>query len=59
VFGSVFIKAKPPVLDRLEPATGALALGKALNQTLGRSFRQKMSTGCDMETGELSAAFAE
>jgi hypothetical protein len=46
-----------PVLDRLEPATGALALGKAFNQTLAQSVRQKMSTDCDMEAGELSAAF--
>ena len=43
----------------IEPATGALALGKAFHQTLARSFRQKMSTGRDMENGELTAVFAE
>ena len=41
-----------------EPATGALALGKAFHGTLARNFRQKMSTGRDMETGELAEAFA-
>jgi hypothetical protein len=39
-----------------EPATGALALGKAFHGTLARNFRQKMSTGRDMETGELAEA---
>jgi len=42
-----------------EPTTGALALGKAFHGTLARNFRQKMSTGRDMENGELSEAFAE
>jgi RecB family exonuclease len=42
-----------------EPATGALALGKAFHGTLARNFRQKMSTGRDMENGELSETFAE
>ena len=32
-----------------EPATGALALGKAFHGTLARSFRQKLRTGHDME----------
>jgi RecB family exonuclease len=40
-----------------EPATGALALGTAFHGTLARNFRQKMSTGRDMETGELAEAF--
>ena len=42
-----------------EPTTGALALGKAFHGTLARNFRQKISTGRDMENGELSEAFAE
>ena len=42
-----------------EPTAGALALGKAFHGTLARNFRQKMSTGRDMENGELSEAFAE
>jgi len=40
-----------------EPTTGALALGKAFHGTLAQNFRQKMSTGRDMENGELSEAF--
>gem|GEM_PF-1883659 len=47
------------LIGLIEPATGALALGKAFHQTLARSFRQKMSTGCDMENGELTAVFGE
>jgi CRISPR/Cas system-associated exonuclease Cas4 (RecB family) len=35
-----------------EPTTGALALGKAFHGTLARNFRQKWSTGRDMETQE-------
>ena len=42
-----------------EPTTGALALGKAFHGTLARNFRQKMSTGRDMETQELRGVFAE
>ena len=42
-----------------EPTTGALTLGKAFHGTLARNFRQKMSTGRDMENGELSEVFAE
>jgi hypothetical protein len=42
-----------------EPPTGALALGKAFHGTLARNFRQKMTTGRDMEAGEVSEAFAE
>ena len=42
-----------------DPTTGALALGKAFHGTLARNFRQKMSTGRDMENGELSDAFVE
>ena len=42
-----------------EPTTGALALGKAFHGTLARNFRQKMSTGRDMETQELREVFAE
>src|SRR6516225_7598542 len=40
-----------------DPATGALALGKAFHGTLARNFRQKMSTGRDMENGALSEIF--
>ena len=40
-----------------EPATGALALGKAFHGTLARNFRQKMSTDRDMESGALSEIF--
>src|SRR6516225_4171885 len=40
-----------------EPATGALALGKAFHGTLARNFRQKVSTGRDMENGALAEAF--
>jgi CRISPR/Cas system-associated exonuclease Cas4 (RecB family) len=40
-----------------EPATAALALGKAFHGTLARNFRQKMITGRDMQTGELAEAF--
>jgi CRISPR/Cas system-associated exonuclease Cas4 (RecB family) len=32
-----------------EPATGALALGKAFHATLAANFRQKMVSGCDMQ----------
>ena len=42
-----------------EPTTGALALGKAFHGTLARNFRQKLSTGRDMETQELREVFAE
>ena len=42
-----------------EPTTGALAQGKAFHGTSARNFRQKMSTGRDMENGELSEVFAE
>jgi putative RecB family exonuclease len=42
-----------------EPTTGALALGKAFHGTLARNFRQKMSTGRDMEAEELREVFAE
>jgi hypothetical protein len=42
-----------------EPATGALALGKAFHGVLARNFRQKMSTGRDVEIGELTKAFNE
>jgi CRISPR/Cas system-associated exonuclease Cas4 (RecB family) len=42
-----------------EPTTGALALGKAFHGTLARNFRQKMSTGRDMETQELRGVVAE
>jgi hypothetical protein len=40
-----------------EPATGALAVGKAFHGTLACNFRQKMSTGRDMRPGELAEAF--
>ena len=40
-----------------EPATGALALGKAFHGTLAQNFRQKMSTGSDMESDALAEAF--
>ena len=42
-----------------EPTTGALALGKAFHGTLAVNFRQKLSTGCDMEAEELRGVFAE
>lgn len=42
-----------------EPTTGARALGKAFHWTLAQNFRQKLSTGCDMENGELSEGLAE
>jgi len=42
-----------------EPATGALALGKAFHATLARTFRQKVSTGRDMEAKEQREVFAE
>ncbi len=42
-----------------EPTTGALALGKAFHGTLARNFRQKLSTGRDIETQELRGIFAE
>ena len=41
-----------------EPTTGALALGKAFHGTLARNFRQKLNTGHDMETRELSEVFS-
>ena len=40
-----------------EPATGALAMGKAFHGTLAQNFRQKMSTGRDLQTGDLAEAF--
>ena len=42
-----------------EPTTGALALGKAFHGTLARNFRQKISTGRDMESQELREVFVE
>lgn len=42
-----------------EPTTGALALGKAFHGTLARNFRQKLSTGRDINTLELREVFAE
>jgi hypothetical protein len=42
-----------------EPTTGALAPGKAFHVTLAQNFRQKMSTGRDMENGELAEAFSD
>jgi CRISPR/Cas system-associated exonuclease Cas4 (RecB family) len=42
-----------------EPATGALALGKAFHATLATNFRQKMSTGQDMGAAEVREAFAK
>lgn len=41
-----------------EPTTGALALGKAFHGTLALNFRQKLSTGRDMEAEELRGVFA-
>jgi len=42
-----------------EPTTGPLALGKAFHGTLARNFRQKLSTGRDMEAAELRGVFGE
>lgn len=42
-----------------EPTTRALALGKSFHGTLARNFRQKMSTGRDIDTQELREVFAE
>jgi RecB family exonuclease len=42
-----------------EPTTGALALGKAFHGTLAQNFRQKLSTGRDMEATEQREVFAE
>jgi len=42
-----------------EPTTGALALGKAFHGTLARNFRQKLSTGRDMEAEELREVLVE
>ena len=42
-----------------EPATGALALGKAFHATLAANFRQKMVLGCDMQPAEARDVFAE
>ena len=42
-----------------EPTTGALALGRAFHGTLARNFRQKLSTGRDINTLELREVFAE
>ncbi len=36
-----------------EPATGALALGKAFHQTLAANFRQKMSSRCALPKSQL------
>ena len=41
-----------------EPTTGALALGKAFHGTLAQNFRQKLSTGRDMDAKELREVFA-
>jgi len=42
-----------------EPATDALALGKAFHATLAANFRQKMVSGCDMQPAEARDVFAE
>jgi len=41
-----------------EPATGALALGKAFHATLATNFRQKLATGCDLKPTEARGVFA-
>jgi hypothetical protein len=41
------------VVGLSEPATGALALGKAFHGTLARNFRLKMGARRDMEAEEL------
>jgi putative RecB family exonuclease len=42
-----------------EPATGALALGKAFHATLAANFRQKIVSGRDMQATEVRAVFTE
>lgn len=44
-------------LGLTEPASGALALGKAVYGVLARNFRQKMSTGRDIDTDDLTEVF--
>jgi len=43
----------------VEAATGALALGKAFHATLAANFRQKLVTGCDMQTTEVQDIFTQ
>jgi len=43
----------------VEPANGALALGKAFHATLAANFRQKMASGNDMEPAEVREIFAQ
>jgi CRISPR/Cas system-associated exonuclease Cas4 (RecB family) len=47
------------LVGQSEPATGALALGKAFHATLAANFRQKMVSGRDMQPTEVRDAFAE
>ena len=49
-----------PLPDWLERAdNGRTVAGQGISRALARNFRQKLSTGRDMENGELSEAFAE
>ena len=43
----------------VEPATGALALGKAFHATVAANFRRRIAGGSDMEPAEVRALFAE
>jgi putative RecB family exonuclease len=42
-----------------EPATGALALGKAFHAALATNFRRKLTTGRDMEPAEVQEVFEQ
>jgi len=42
-----------------EPATGALALGKAFHATLATNFRRKLTGGRDMEPAEVQEVFEQ
>jgi len=42
-----------------EPATGALALGKAFHATLATNFRRKLTSGRDMKQAEVQEVFEQ
>ena len=47
------------LLGLTEPATGALALGKAFHATLATNFRRKLTSGRDMDAAEVHEMFEQ
>jgi RecB family exonuclease len=47
------------LLGLTEPATGALALGKAFHATLATNSRRKLTSGCDLDPAEAREVFEQ